>query len=59
METAPLINIIAHHTLELILDFLKLEPSVEQQEDVLVITDHFTQYAQAYPTRNQTTAMTA
>ena len=28
-------------------------------ENVLVITDHFTQYAQAFPTRSQTTQTTA
>ncbi len=42
IETAPLINIVTHCALELIhLDFLKLEPSVGQQEDILVITNYF------------------
>ena len=45
---APLENIMATHPLELVhLDYLCLE------ENVLVITDHFTRYAQAYVTRTQ------
>ena len=51
---APLKNIVATHPLELVhLDFLCLEPGKGQEENVLVITDHFTQYAQAYVTRTQ------
>ena len=53
--TTPLVHVTTHHALELIhMDYLKLEPSSGQQENVLVITDHYTHYAQAYPTRNQT-----
>ena len=40
------------------IDFLKLEPS-HGIENILVITDHFTRYAQAIPCRNQTAATTA
>ena len=59
-EKAKLVHIIAHHALELVhFDFLKLEPSKGKFEDVLVITDHFTRFAQAYPTRNQTARTTA
>ena len=40
---APLENIMATHPLELVhLDFLCLEPGKGQEENVLVITDHFT-----------------
>ena len=51
---APLENIMATHPLELVhLDYLCLEPGKGLEENVLVITDHFTRYAQAYVTRTQ------
>ena len=57
---APLENIVATHPMELVhLDYLCLEPGKGLEENVLVITDHFTRYAQAYVTRTQTTQMTA
>ena len=59
-EKAKLVHIIANHALELVhFDFLKLEPSKGKFEDVLVVTDHFTRFAQAYPARNQTARVTA
>ena len=57
---APLENIVATHPLELVhLDFLCLEPGKGREENVLVITDHFTRYAQAYVTRTQMAQTTA
>ena len=46
---APLENIVATHPLEVIhLDYLCLECGKSLEENVLVVTDHFTWYAQAY-----------
>lgn len=57
---APLVSIESSQPLELVcMDFLKLEPSKGGVENVLVITDHFSRYAQAYPCRNQTAKTTA
>ena len=57
---APLENIMATHPLELVhLDYLCLEPGKGLEENVLVITDHFTRYAQAYVTRTQMAQMMA
>ena len=57
---APLENIMAPHPLELFhLDYLCLEPGKGLEENVLVVTDYFTRYAQAYVTRTQTTQTTA
>ena len=50
-DLAPLQPIIANQPMELFhVDFLSIEPSKGNVENVLVITDHFTRYAQAYPT---------
>ena len=40
------------------LNYLCLEPGKGLEENVLVVTDHFTQYAQVYFTRTQTAQTT-
>ena len=56
----PLHNIEATQPLELIhLDYLQIEPSKGNIENVLIVTDHFTRYAQAYPSKTQTALATA
>ena len=57
---APLENIVATHPLELVhLDYLYLKPGKGLEKNVLVVTDHFTQYAQAYVTWTETAQTTA
>ena len=52
---ASLENIVATHTLELVHpNYLCLEPGKGLEEDILVVTDHFTRYTQVYVTRAQT-----
>ena len=59
-ERAPLTNIHTYQPLELVcVDYLSLEQSKGGIQNILVITDHFTKYAQAIPTKNQTARTTA
>ena len=58
--SAELVNIATTQPLELVcIDFLSLERSKGGYENILVITDHFTRYAQAFPTKNQLAKTTA
>lgn len=53
-KAAPLVNIQTSRPLELVcMDFLSLEPDSHNTKDILVITDHFTKYAVAIPTKDQ------
>ena len=59
-DVVPLQPIIASQPMELVhMDFYSIEPSKGNIENVLVITDHFTRYAQAYPSKTQTAQATA
>ena len=57
---APLESIITSQPMEMVaLDFLTLEDGRGGVANVLVITDHFSKYAMAVPTTNQTARTTA
>ena len=59
-QVAPLQPIHVTQPLELVhMDYLSLEPSKGNIENVLVITNHFTSYALAYPSKTQTAQATA
>ena len=52
-DVAPLVNIYTFQPLELVcINFLSLKQSKGGHQNILVITDHFTKFAQAYPTKN-------
>ena len=60
VKAASLVNITSSAPMELVcIDYLSLERSKGGYENILVITDHFSRYAQAIPTRNQTAQTTA
>ena len=59
-QVAPLENLSSTQPMELVcIDYLTLETSKGGYENILVVTDHFTKYSQAYPSRNQTAKTTA
>ena len=59
-QIAPMQPIYVTQPLELVhMDYLSLEPSKGNIENVLVITDHFTRYALAYQSKTQTAQATA
>lgn len=53
-KSAPLVNIQTTRPMELVcIEYLSLEPDSKNTKDILVITDHFTKYAVALPTKDQ------
>ena len=55
-----MVNVTTTYPLELVcMDFLSLEQSKGGFPNILVVTDHFTKYALAIPTKNQTAKTTA
>ena len=59
VDKAPLHPITSSQPMEVVcMDFLGLETSVGGYNSILVLTDHFTRFAMAVPTKNQT-ALTA
>jgi len=58
--SAELTPIVSTAPMEVVcVDFLSLEKCKGGFENILVLTDHFSRYAQAFPTRNQTARTTA
>ena len=59
-QTAPLTNIVSKQPFELIsFDYLLLDDCNGQYKYLLVVVDHFSKYAQAFPTKNKSDRATA
>ena len=59
-DLAPLVGVTTTEPLELVCtDFLKVDAAHNGTQYVLVITDHFTRFARAVPTRNMSAKTTA
>ena len=59
VSRAELVPIPVSRPMELVhLDYLCIEPCKGKIENLLVVTDHFTKYAQAFPTKSQTASTT-
>lgn len=57
-RAAPMSHLQSQRSMELVC-FLCLEPYTSEQGNVLVVTDHFTYYAQAFPVKDQQAARVA
>ena len=59
-DISPLINNKTKQAVESVhLDYLEIEPSKGNIEIILIITDHFTRYAYAFPSKSETAIATA
>ena len=59
-QRAPMESIVATQPLELVhINYLCLEPGKGKEENILVVMDNFTHYAQAYVTQSQMAHTTA
>lgn len=59
-RAAPLHQITSKGPIDQVcIDFLSMEPDSKGMSNVLVVTDLFTRYAQAFPAKNQTAQMVA
>ncbi|XP_072115422.1 uncharacterized protein [Mobula birostris] len=53
-QAAPLSHLQSAGPMDLVcMDFLSIEPDTSNTANVLVLTDHYTRYAQAFPTKDQ------